>query len=86
MITYFFIFCVSDFAVVNHGKGTFERTMLFFCMGLGLIAAKTMSEALTFRPKSVLGYAIDNKITTYLKPMDGVEYVSLHIRPWTIRC
>jgi hypothetical protein len=36
--------------------------MLFFCMGLGLIASKTMSEALSFRPLSVLGYAIDNNL------------------------
>jgi hypothetical protein len=31
-------------------------------MGLGLIASKTMSEALSFRPLSVLGYAIDNNL------------------------
>jgi hypothetical protein len=36
--------------------------MLFFCMGLGLIASKIMSEALSFRPLSVLGYAIDNNL------------------------
>jgi hypothetical protein len=38
--------------------------MLFFCMGLGLglIASKTMSNALTFKPLSVLGYAIDNNL------------------------
>jgi hypothetical protein len=36
--------------------------MLFFCMGLGLIASKTMYEALSFRPLSVLGYAIDNNL------------------------
>jgi hypothetical protein len=36
--------------------------MLFFCMGLGLISFKTMSEALSFRPLSVLGYAIDNNL------------------------
>jgi hypothetical protein len=31
-------------------------------MGLGLIASKTMSEALAFRPLSVHGYAIDNNL------------------------
>jgi hypothetical protein len=31
-------------------------------MGLGLIASKTMSEALSFRPLSVLGYAIDTNL------------------------
>jgi hypothetical protein len=31
-------------------------------MGLGLIASKTMYEALTFRPLSVLGYAINNNL------------------------
>jgi branched-subunit amino acid transport protein len=36
--------------------------MLFFCMSLGLIASKTMSEALSFIPLSVLGYAIDNNL------------------------
>jgi hypothetical protein len=36
--------------------------MLFFRMGLGLIASKTMSEALSLRPLSVLGYAIDNNL------------------------
>jgi hypothetical protein len=36
--------------------------MLFFCMGLGLIASKTISEALTFRLLSVLGYAIDTNL------------------------
>jgi hypothetical protein len=36
--------------------------MLYFCMGLGLIASKTMSEALSFIPLSVLGYAIDNNM------------------------
>jgi hypothetical protein len=36
--------------------------MLFFCMGLGLIASKTMSEALSFRPLSFIGYAIDNNL------------------------
>jgi hypothetical protein len=36
--------------------------MIFFCMGLGLIASKTMYEALTFRTLSVLGYAIDNNL------------------------
>jgi hypothetical protein len=53
-----------EFPVVSHGKGTYGRTMLFFCMGLGLglIASKTMSEAFSFRPLSVLGYAIDNNL------------------------
>jgi hypothetical protein len=41
---------------------TYGRTVHFFCMGLGLVAAKTMSEALAFRPQSVLGYAIDNNL------------------------
>jgi hypothetical protein len=36
--------------------------MLLFCMGLGLIASKTMSEALSFIPLSILGYAIDNNL------------------------
>jgi hypothetical protein len=36
--------------------------MLFFCMGLGLIPSKTMSESLAFRPKSVLEYVIDNNL------------------------
>jgi hypothetical protein len=36
--------------------------MLFFCMGLGLVSAKTMSEVLVFRPQSVLGYATDNNL------------------------
>jgi hypothetical protein len=38
--------------------------MLLFCMGLGmgLIASQTISEALTFRPLSVLGCAIDNNL------------------------
>jgi hypothetical protein len=36
--------------------------MIFFCIGLGLIASKTLSEALSFRPLSVLGYAIDNNL------------------------
>jgi hypothetical protein len=36
--------------------------MLFFCMGLGLIASKKMSEALSLRPLSVLGYDIDNNM------------------------
>jgi hypothetical protein len=36
--------------------------MLFFCMGLGLIASKTMSEALSFRPLLVLGYAINSNL------------------------
>jgi hypothetical protein len=36
--------------------------MLFFCMGLGLIASKTMSQALSLRPLSVIGYAIDNNL------------------------
>jgi hypothetical protein len=31
-------------------------------MGLGLISSKTMSEALSFRPLSVLGYDIDNNM------------------------
>jgi hypothetical protein len=31
-------------------------------MGLGLIAAKTMSESLAFRPKSVWEYAIENNL------------------------
>jgi hypothetical protein len=52
----------SSSRVVSHGKGTYGRTMLFFCMGLGLIASQTMSEALVFRPQSVLGYAIDNNL------------------------
>jgi hypothetical protein len=36
--------------------------MLFFCMGLGLIASKTMYEALSFIPLSVLGYSINNNL------------------------
>jgi hypothetical protein len=36
--------------------------MLLFCMGLGLVAPKTVSKALSFRPLSVLGYAIDNNL------------------------
>jgi hypothetical protein len=36
--------------------------MLLFCMGLGLISSKTMSEALSFRPLSDLGYAIVNNM------------------------
>jgi hypothetical protein len=36
--------------------------MLFFCMGLGLIVSKTVSEALAFIPESVMGYAIDNNL------------------------
>jgi hypothetical protein len=36
--------------------------MLFFCMGLGLIVSKTMSEVLSFRPLSVLDYAINNNL------------------------
>jgi hypothetical protein len=36
--------------------------MILFCMGLGFIASKTMSDALSFRPLSVLGYAIDNNL------------------------
>jgi hypothetical protein len=36
--------------------------MLFFCMVMGLIASKTMSEALIFRPLSVIGYAIYNNL------------------------
>jgi hypothetical protein len=36
--------------------------MLYFCMGLDLIASKTMSQALSFRPLPVLGYAIDNNL------------------------
>jgi hypothetical protein len=64
MITYcmFSCFGFSDFPVVSHSKGTFRRTILFFCIGLGLIAGKTISEALEFRPKSVLSYAIDNNL------------------------
>jgi hypothetical protein len=56
------IFCHPEFPVVSHGKGTYGRIMLFFCMGLGLIASKTMSDALSFRPLSVLRYAIDNNL------------------------
>jgi hypothetical protein len=55
-------FCHPQFPVVSHGKGTYGRTMLFFCMGLGSVASKTISDALTFRPQSVLGYAIDNNL------------------------
>jgi hypothetical protein len=36
--------------------------VILFYMGLGLIASKTISEALTFIPISVLGYAIDNNL------------------------
>jgi hypothetical protein len=36
--------------------------MIFFCMGLGLIPAKTMSESLAFRSKSVWEYNIDNNL------------------------
>jgi hypothetical protein len=36
--------------------------MLFFCMVLGLIAAKKMSESLIFRPKSIWECAIDNNL------------------------
>jgi hypothetical protein len=36
--------------------------MLFFFMGLGVIASKPMSEALSFRPLLVLGYAINNNL------------------------
>jgi hypothetical protein len=36
--------------------------MLFFCMGLGLIASKTMSDDMTFRPLSFIGYAINNNL------------------------
>jgi hypothetical protein len=36
--------------------------MLFFCLGLCLIASKTVYEALAFIPLSVLGYAIDNNL------------------------
>jgi hypothetical protein len=36
--------------------------MLLFCMGLGLIASKIMSEALAFGPKAVLRYAIDDNL------------------------
>ena len=59
-----FLYChISEYTVVNHGKGRFGRTLIyFFCLGLGLIAAKTMSEALVFNPKAVLGYAIDNNL------------------------
>ena len=58
-----FLYChISEYTVVNHGKGRFGRTLIYFCLGLGLIAAKTMSEALVFNPKAVLGYAIDNNL------------------------
>jgi hypothetical protein len=36
--------------------------MLLFCMGLVLVAAKTMSEALAIRPQSVSGYNIYNNL------------------------
>jgi hypothetical protein len=36
--------------------------MLFFCMGLGLVASKNMFEALVFRPQSVLVYVMDNDV------------------------
>jgi hypothetical protein len=48
--------------VVSNGKGTFGRILLLFCMGLGLIASKTISEALLFNPKAILGYDIDNTL------------------------
>jgi hypothetical protein len=35
---------------------------MLFCMGLGLVASKTMYEALALRPQSVLGRAIDNNL------------------------
>jgi hypothetical protein len=53
---------LSHIFVVSHGEGTYGRTMLLFCMVLGLVASKTMYEALTFRTQSVLGYAIENNL------------------------
>jgi hypothetical protein len=58
----FLYFHVSYFPVVGNGKGTFGCTLLLFCVGLGLIVTKTMSEALIFNPKAVLGYDIDNNL------------------------
>jgi hypothetical protein len=58
----FLYFHVSYVPVVGNGKHTLGRTLLFFCMGLGLIVAKTISEALVFNPKAVLGYDIDNNL------------------------
>jgi hypothetical protein len=56
------IFSSSIISSCQSHKGTYGRTMLLFCMVLGFIASKTMSEALTFRPLSVLGYAINNNL------------------------
>jgi hypothetical protein len=60
--TPYIISSVYDFPVVSPGKVTFRRTMLLLCMGLGLVATNTLSEALTFIPQSVLRYAIDNNL------------------------
>jgi hypothetical protein len=56
------IFYVPDFSVVNHGKRKTCRTMLLFCMGLGLSGSEKMSEALALNPTEVMGYVIDNNM------------------------